>query len=271
MNLIINGAEAIGDNAGTVTVRTSVQQVDKLYLRNASGVLDEMEEGEYVVLEVQDTGCGMDEEIKSRIFDPFFTTKFTGRGLGLAAVRGIIRGHKGGLKVNSARGQGTSFKVWLPAADEGITLSKAELKSTKTNFRCKGTVLVVDDEELVRKLAKAVLERAGYTVVTAEDGQKAIDVVAKTGPQLSAVILDMTMPILSGADVLPHLKRLAPTLPVIGSSGHSEITARADFGSEDLAGFVQKPYTSIKLVEAVTEALARRTASTSGSERFRSS
>jgi PAS domain S-box-containing protein len=273
MNLIINGAEAIGDNAGTVTVRTSVQQVDKLYLRNASGVFDEMEEGEYVVLEVQDTGCGMDEEIKSRIFDPFFTTKFTGRGLGLAAVLGIIRAHKGGLKVNSAPGQGTSFKVWLPTDGEGITLSKAELKSTKTDFRGKGTILVVDDEELVRRVAKAILERSGYTVVAAEDGQKAIDVVTKMGPQLAAVLLDMTMPILSGADVLPHLKRLAPGLPVIGSSGHSEITARADFGSEDLAGFVQKPYTSTKLVEAVTEALARHswTASTSGSERFRSS
>ena len=101
---------------------------------------------------------------------------------------------------------------------------------------------------------------------------KAIDVVTKMGPQLAAVLLDMTMPILSGADVLPHLKRLAPGLPVIGSSGHSEITARADFGSEDLAGFVQKPYSSTKLVEAVTEALARHswTASISSSERFRS-
>ena len=226
-----------------------------------------------VVIEVQDTGCGMDEEIKSRIFDPFFTTKFTGRGLGLAAVRGIIRGHRGGLKVNSAPGQGTSFKVWLPAAGEGITLSKAELKSTKADFRCKGTILVVDDEELVRKLAKAILERSGYTVVAAEDGQKAIDVVKKMGPQLAGVLLDMTMPIMGGAEVLPHLKRLAPGLPVIGSSGHSEITARADFGSEDLAGFVQKPYSSTKLVEAVREALARHswTASTSGSARFRSS
>jgi len=273
MNLIINGAEAIGDNAGTVTVRTSVQQVDNLYLGNASGVLDEMEEGEYVVLEVQDTGCGMDAEIKSRIFDPFFTTKFTGRGLGLAAVRGIIRGHKGGLKVNSAPGQGTSFKVWLPTASEGITLSKAELKSAKTDLRCKGTILVVDDEELVQKLAKAILERCGYKVVAAEDGQKAIDVVTEMGAQLAAVLLDMTMPVLGGAEVLPHLKRLAPGLPVIGSSGHSEITARADFGNEGLAGFVQKPYCSNTLVEAVTEALARHTwtASSNGSERFRSS
>ncbi|MEP6533958.1 MAG: PAS domain S-box protein [Bryobacteraceae bacterium] len=272
MNLIINGAEAIGDHAGTVTVRTGVQRVDKLYLRNSPGILDELEEGEYVVLEVQDTGCGMDAQIKSKIFDPFFTTKFTGRGLGLAAVRGIIRGHKGGLKVTSAPGQGTSFKVWLPVAGEGITLPKAQLKAFRADVRCKGTILVVDDEELVQKFAKATLEKSGYTVVGAGDGQKAIDIVTAMGPQLAAVLLDMTMPILGGAEVLPRLKRLAPGVPVIGSSGHSEITARADFGNEGLAGFVQKPYTSTTLMEAVTEALENysRSASSSNPERFRS-
>ena len=134
------------------------------------------------------------------------------------------------------------------------------------------SILLVEDEMSVRQAIGRTLERSGYTVVAAEDGQKAIDVVTKMGSQLAGVLLDMTMPILGGAEVLRHLKRLAPRLPVIGSSGHSEITARADFGNEDLAGFVQKPYSSTTLVEAVTEALSRHswTASTSGSERFHS-
>ncbi len=257
MNLIINGAEAIGGNAGTVSVRTGVQYVNGAYLRNASGFLDEMEEGQYVTLEVQDDGCGMDEEIKSRIFDPFFTTKFTGRGLGLAAVRGIIRRHKGGLQMHTAPGEGTTFKVWLPAAQGGVAPSKADLTTARKDLRGKATILVVDDEEMVRNLAKAILERFGYTVLVAEDGQQAIEIVSKAGDQLAAVLLDMTMPILSGAETLVHLKRMAPGLPIIASSGHSEITARAGFGNDDLAGFVQKPYTSTRLAEAVKEVLAR--------------
>ena len=141
-------------NAGTVSVRTGVQYVNGAYLRNASGFLDEMEEGQYVTLEVQDDGCGMDEEIKSRIFDPFFTTKFTGRGLGLAAVRGIIRRHKGGLQMHSAPGEGTTFKVWLPAARGGVAPPKADLKTARRDLRGKATILVVDDEEMVRNLAE---------------------------------------------------------------------------------------------------------------------
>src|SRR5207248_499937 len=173
MNLVINGAEAIGEaQNGTVFVTTAAQEIDEAYLRqNFAG--EPIRLGTYVSLEVQDTGCGMTEETKKRIFDPFFTTKFTGRGLGLAAVLGIVRGHQGTIRIYSIPGKGSTFKILLPAAAGAPQLAKGT--EIQRELRGSGTILVIDDEEVVRATAKTALERYGYTVLLAEDGQTGVD------------------------------------------------------------------------------------------------
>jgi two-component system cell cycle sensor histidine kinase/response regulator CckA len=171
MNLVINGAEAIGtDKQGTVLVHTAVQDVDSTYIARTF-TPGEIEPGRYIFLEVQDTGCGMDQSTVARIFDPFFTTKFTGRGLGLAAVLGIVRGHRGALRVYSTPEQGTTFKVLFPATEKVSAKPRSLIE--RAGQRGSGTILVVDDEDVVRKIAKNSLERAGYTVLLAESGQAA--------------------------------------------------------------------------------------------------
>src|SRR6185312_5477336 len=157
-NLVINGAEAIGPEAnGTVLVTTSALKIDREYLATNSGVPSELTEGLHVILEVRDSGSGMDEETLSRIFDPFFTTKFTGRGLGLAAVQGIVRSHRGALLVTTEPGTGTTFRVLLP-----ISLEGQPVEAPPRAQRGSGTVLVVDDEEMVGRTARLLLEHAGY-------------------------------------------------------------------------------------------------------------
>jgi len=170
MNLIINGAESIGETAGTVSVRTSVERIDERYLGQASGMIEPVGVGEYIALEVVDTGCGMDEAMKANIFDPFFTTKFAGRGLGLATVRGIVRGHKGSLEVYSAPGQGSRFKILLPVAGKQGRAAEMECRPETEDLNGTGMILVVDDEEMLRKMAQLSLEGFGYTAVLAEDG-----------------------------------------------------------------------------------------------------
>ena len=170
MNLVINAAEAIPDgHVGSVLITTGMQDIDSAYIRSNFADAD-LAPGNHVCLEVHDTGTGMDTTTLGRIFDPFFTTKFTGRGLGLAAVLGIVRGHKGGVKVYSERGQGTTFKILFPAtADKQI--DRAEAEGVQAASSGTGTVLVIDDEEIVRRTARATLERFGYSVLEAENGE----------------------------------------------------------------------------------------------------
>ena len=181
MNLVINGAEAIGDDkTGTVIVSTRVQEVDEAYIHQTLAP-EEIPSGEYIALEVHDTGCGMDEATMSRIFDPFFTTKFAGRGLGLAATTGIVRGHRGALKVYSSPGKGSSFKVLFPV----FKGERAErlVNNPKESLVGSGTILVVDDEEVVRQAAKSVLEHVGYTVILAEMAKKVLNFSANLAMQ----------------------------------------------------------------------------------------
>ncbi len=231
MNLVINGAEAIQTPAGIVRVKTSRERVD----------------GEdFLKLEVADTGCGMDEATKERIFDPFFTTKFTGRGLGLAAVLGIVRGHRGSIRVETAPGQGSRFTVLLPSVSAAAPA--AELKTAAG--RGTGTVLVIDDESIVRETARLALERFGYTVKLAADGREALEQLASF-PEISLVLLDLTMPVMGGEETLRELKRMRPDLRVILSSGYNELDAIQRFEGKGLAGFLQKPYTAERLAEKV--------------------
>jgi two-component system cell cycle sensor histidine kinase/response regulator CckA len=246
MNLVINGAEAIGSTGGRVVVSTRRQQLDSQFVSdNLAG--DEIEPGEFLLLEVHDTGHGMDEATIARIFDPFFTTKFTGRGLGLAAVLGIVRGHRGALKVYSNPGQGTTFKVYLPVT-KGQVVSKPQ--AAPLDFRGSATVLVVDDEEVVQKLASATLERYGYRVLIASNGREALDIFQTADREIALVLLDMTMPVMSGEETLVQLKKLRPTLRVIASSGYNEIEALRRFGT-GIKSFLQKPYRGSELAEKV--------------------
>ena len=253
MNLVINGAEAIGHTGGSVSVSLALREIDESYVRdNLAG--DNIPPGAYVVLEVHDTGMGMDAATQAKIFDPFFTTKFTGRGLGLAAVLGIVRGHRGALTVYSQLGRGATFKVFLPVARAVKPLSSSV--SPVTEFRGEGTLLVVDDEELVRRTLKTALERYGYRVLLANDGAEALRTLAAGGDGIALVLLDMTMPGMSGEEALNELRTRYPELPVIATSGYNEMEALRRFGA-GLSGFIQKPYTPRRLAERIREALEK--------------
>ncbi len=253
MNLIINASESIEGGAGVVTVTTSAVEVDSHYLASAY-LNDELPVGAYVCLEVADNGCGMDAETQRKIFDPFFTTKFAGRGLGLAAVLGIIRGHRGALRIYSHPGAGSTFKVLFPAVAQA-TAPQVAAPDREVEWRGVGTVLVVDDEEAVRTVATAMIETCGMTVVTAADGEVALDIFRDRGDEIVAVLLDLTMPRMNGEETLLELHRINPNLKVILSSGFNEQESTSRFAASGLAGFIQKPYGLRQLIVKLREVL----------------
>ncbi len=257
MNIVINGAEAIGNNeSGTVLVTTSLQAVDRHYLLSTLGESSDLAEGMYISLEVHDTGCGMDEATASRIFDPFFSTKFTGRGLGLAAVQGIVRGHNGALKVYSSPGKGTTFKVLFPASDEAAARQKSVVLPAADHHQL---ILVIDDEEVIRRTAKSMLERYGYTVVVAENGKEGVELFQVLSEKVAAVLLDMTMPLMDGEEAFGRLKGIKPDVKVILSSGYNEVETVRRFTGKGLAGFIQKPYSAAAVGEKVRSVLQNPT------------
>ncbi len=255
MNLIANAAEAIGKKPGRIVVRTGTLYADRNFLSHTHAG-EELPEGEYSYLQISDTGCGMNPEPASKIFDPFFTTKFTGRGLGLAAVLGIVRSHQGSLRVNSLEGQGTEFMVLFPCSEspEAVTDS-ATTESTPSSVDA-AVVLVVDDEEAVRNVARQMLERYGYEVVTAVDGVDGLEKFQERNQAVDAVLLDLTMPRLNGEDTLRELRRLDSSLPVVLSSGFSEQEIRGRFHGDTPTSFLQKPYTAKTLAEIIAAAIA---------------
>jgi len=256
MNLVINGAEAIPEGqTGTVLITTGVQQVDDAYIQTTVQG-SEIERGRYVTLEVHDTGAGMGSDIISRIFDPFYTTKFAGRGLGLAAVRGIVQGHRGAIKVDSTPGRGSTFKLLFPASLKQDH-KRPDRASEHASLGGTGTILVIDDEEIVRHPAKAALERFGYEVVLAEDGRQGVEAFRRMADRISVVLLDMTMPVMSGEEAFRELRMIRSDIKVILSSGYNEVEAIRHFAGKGLAGFIQKPYTSARLAEAVRSVLNR--------------
>ena len=251
MNLITNAADAIGSAAGRIELTTGRVTVTRAYLADACVGADQPE-GEFVFAEVRDDGCGMDPATITRIFDPFFTTKFTGRGLGLAAVLGIVRGHGGAIKIASAPGEGTTFRVLLPAREAAVP----ERESAARLPPCQGaTVLIVDDEASVRRVAAEVLSRAGFQVTVAAHGEEALEIVRGREAAFDAVLLDMTMPRLSGVETFRVLREVCPALRIVLTSGYSEEDAAARFGTDGLAGFVQKPFLPQTLVRAMIEAV----------------
>jgi PAS domain S-box-containing protein len=250
MNLVINASEAIGDKSGVIAITTGCQECTENDLKNA-WLADPVSEGLYVYLEVADTGCGMDSETLARIFDPFFTTKFTGRGLGMAAVLGIIKGHKGAIKVCSEPNRGNSFRVLLPAAEKPAELFDAG--SSGDDWQGSGTVLLVDDEETVRDIGGEMLRELGLGVITATDGR---DALAKysSHKDISLVVMDLTMPHMDGEECFRELRQLNPDVKVIMSSGFSEHEVVQKFAGKGLAGFIQKPYKLSELRDALKNA-----------------
>jgi PAS domain S-box-containing protein len=252
MNLVINAAEAIPlDAPGTVTVSLSSTGPEVLRAGHFRPPPEAVEQ--YVLLDVRDNGIGMDQATQARIFDPFFTTKFTGRGLGLAATLGALQGHKGSIAVESALGKGTCFRLLFPATSQAV---RREDSGAYRNLKGNGTVMVVDDEEVVRRTTKAALERFGYSVVLTENGRDAVDVLSRMDGQISLVLLDLTMPVMSGEQALRIIREMRPEIKVILTSGYDEGEALQRFASEKPAGFLQKPFSVRELGERVFEALS---------------
>ena len=243
MNLVINASEAIGDRQGTVRVSTASRECDSEYLSQGYNE-DVLPAGHYVILEVSDTGCGMDAEVMGRVFDPFFTTKFAGRGLGMAALLGIVRGHKGTIMIDSAPGRGTSIRVFFPKGMERVAEDdKTDMLPENNVWRIPdGFVLLVDDEESLRELGRQFLEIIGCAVITASNGRECVDIFRKYQDEISCVILDLTMPGMGGEDAFVALRKIRPDLPVIMSSGYNikELTSR--FLDMNVQGFLKKPY-----------------------------
>jgi two-component system CheB/CheR fusion protein len=255
MNLIINGAEAIGEgNPGTVVIRTQARNLDPEDIRKEFQN-DPLIPGIYVAIEVRDTGSGMDEATKNKIFDPFFTTKFQGRGLGLAAVSGIVRAQRGVVRVYSSPGRGTSFQILLPAA-----MAKAADRTPRAapaEIPADGTILFVDDEEMLRMLAKSALERNGWRVLLAENGAEGVRLFQERRNEINVVILDMAMPVMGGGEALDRIKGIQSGVPVIIATGYGETEAEQHFAGKAMAGFLQKPYTVSQLMETIAVAIGR--------------
>ncbi len=247
MNLITNAAEALGEQGGSIVLRTSLVSPDQQRFGGQEP---------QVLFEVEDNGCGMDEDTQSKIFDPFFTTKFTGRGLGLAAVQGIVHGHGGQIEIRSRKGKGTSIQVLLPISDkkeiEGVEQPSETLETLP---RRQASILIVDDEEMVRTVAREILKANGYDVFTAKDGHEGIDLFNRQRNEIDLIILDITMPQLSGEETLQALKEIDTEARVVLSSGYSAEDANTRFEGLGLAGFLQKPYRADTLLAKVRSSL----------------
>jgi PAS domain S-box-containing protein len=245
MNLITNASEALGSKPGEITVRTGIVEADRFYL-SQTYLPERLAEGAYVFLEVGDSGAGMDEVTKSKIFDPFFSTKFVGRGLGLAAALGIVRAHGGTLAVYSEPGWGTLVRVLLPASRDALDFQE-ELASAESRWRASGCVLVADDDPDVRVVVEQMLKQRGFDVLTASDGQEALEIYGARGDGIAVVLLDVTMPRLDGLEAARELRRLGAGMPIVMMSGYAERQITAQQGSHEATGFLQKPFTEERL------------------------
>jgi two-component system CheB/CheR fusion protein len=261
MNLIINAVEAVGEGKGIVQVRTGCQTVADEPLENC--VLGErVARGEYIFIEVLDNGPGMDEETKRKIFDPFFTTKFTGRGLGLAAVLGIVRQHKGVVQVHSVTGRGSSFRALFSAGQEAPRQIAQDVVSE--DLTGAGTVLVIDDEELIRSFSRSALEPYGYRVLLAQNGQEGVRIFQERSRDIGLVLLDVAMPGMDGLETLTRIREIRTNVPILVCSGFGDVEVEARFAGKAIAGFFPKPYTVKQLAKKVKECIAQATDSAGG-------
>ncbi|TLS74187.1 response regulator [Mariprofundus erugo] len=254
MNLITNANEAIGDENGVITIRSGCLHADQ-------DDLDRLEysqntiPGDYVYFEVSDNGCGMDQATRERLFDPFFTTKFTGRGLGMSAVLGIIQSHLGALTLESVPGEGTTFRVLFPVT-EVLQQAPALSGSEDSPSRAAGhTVLVTDDDEVVREMTVSVLNYFGFQGVAAENGKAALDILAgEDGERINLVLLDVMMPGMDGVDTFRAIRKIRD-IPIVLVSGYNTSDMLARFDGLQPSGFIQKPFAANDLYVALTGVL----------------
>jgi CheY-like chemotaxis protein len=251
MNLVTNAAEAIGESEGCVTLRSGFRDLGET---DVTGLLvaEALNPGAFVFLEVGDSGSGMDRETQARIFDPFFTTKFTGRGLGLAAMQGIVRGHGGGVEIQSSPGVGTLFRVYLPAQSGAVPSVEAAAGAAPPRVAGAGLVLVADDEPGILEFARKVMTRAGFEVIVAVDGVEAVEHVRTHQQELRLVLLDLTMPRLGGNEALSEMRALGYAGPVLRWSGYAE----SDVSPDVQTAFLRKPFSSEELLASVEKVLA---------------
>ena len=261
MNLVINASDAVGKKSGIIAVTTGSMYCDREYIKGTGFEAQvahtaEISEGMYTFVEVADTGAGMSEQTLARIFEPFFTTKFTGRGLGLSAVLGIVGGHHGMVKIYSEEGKGTTFKVLFPLFESVAKASAMDdVDVVDHKWRGEGTFLIADDEEAVRTVGKHMLKRLGYEVLTAADGREAIEIYKENQTDIVGVLLDLTMPHKDGAEVFSEIRKLNPAIKVVLASGYNEQDATQQFVGKGLAGFIQKPYVVKELIEKIIEVM----------------
>ena len=251
LNLILNASDAIGDEKGTIKISSGTMYADREYL-DSIHLGHDIPEGNYIYFEIADTGAGMTEEVKNKIFEPFYSTKFTGRGLGLPSVFGIIKAHEGAIDVRSEVGKGSTFRVLVPVPErpaslpEGKPLSRDLKKGT-------GTILVVDDDDSVLDMTKTVLENAGYTVLTAEDGPEGLSVYRENKDSISAVILDLIMPTMRGDEVTREILNIREDANIILLSGYHDLELEKLFTGRGKIAVIQKPYKVDTLLEKVHE------------------
>ena len=279
LNLVVNAAEALPETGGRVEVRTGTMAVDRSWLAGAY-LSPDLPDGDYVFIEVEDNGCGIEPGLYAKIFDPFFSTKFTGRGLGLAAVAGIVRAHRGAVRFSSEAGRGTIFRVVFPSAVEaepaelpaatgrgspmGAGAAPGRAVSTRAggpvlvvDTRAGGPVLVVDDEETVRQVAVETLTKAGYEIVVACDGVQALELFAPVSLTCRAVLLDLSMPRLDGLETFKRIRELKSEVPVVLMSGYGEEAAMERFAGLGISAFLQKPFTTAALQAVMAKAFGR--------------
>ncbi|MEO8089254.1 MAG: response regulator [Gemmatimonadales bacterium] len=265
MNLITNASDALGEAGGTITLRTGVTRVEDLEDHSFGVPLDgqgtpDPSKGPLVYLEIGDSGSGMTPDTLSRIFDPFFSTKFTGRGLGLAAVMGIVRSHHGQIRVRTAPSEGTAFRVLFPSV-AGTARKPAKATGERSDWQGSGTILVVDDEEGVREVAERMLQEIGFQTMTAGDGRAALEIMEQAGDSVTAVLLDLSMPRMGGTETFRRLRALKPELPILMMSGYTEQVVAPQFSGAGpgITGFLQKPFLAENLI-AVLRRFAESTA-----------
>jgi PAS domain S-box-containing protein len=251
MNLVTNASDALGEREGTITITTGTVELDAASV--AALPTQNLAPGRHVTLEVSDTGQGMSPEVMARIFDPFFTTKATGRGLGLSAMLGILRGHRAGLEIHSEVGRGSSFKAFFPAAQGQADLGRAQDRAGEAEL--KGTVLLVDDEPAVLETLGPALETLGFRVLLARDGVEAVARFEADPGAIDLVLMDLTMPRMDGREAFQAIRRLRPDARVVLSSGYTEQESVQSIMGQGLAGFLQKPYTLQALRAALQKAL----------------
>jgi two-component system cell cycle sensor histidine kinase/response regulator CckA len=250
INLTTNAAEALSEGRGSLVVRTGALNLE----HDLSLLGENLKAGSYALLEVADNGAGMDEATRSRIFDPFYSTKFTGRGLGLASALGIVRGHAGGIEVESKIGLGTRMRVLLPASTRRVELIDKPARDA-SDWRASGTILVVDDDEGVRELTADTLQRAGFDVLCAADGREGIDVFRARADEIRAVLLDRTMPLTGGEEAFAEMRAIRKDARIILVSGYSRERAEQDFSTGELAAFLQKPFLPATLLDLLRSVL----------------